>query len=403
MEKIEVQRLIIPECLRKRESRFPEVPECLKSRLNNENRTLIPECLKSRVTDILSTPKTSTMGRPCIHKKFPTLTSVVCDFVTDHGFAAHERRRETVGSVGVSLQQIQHHCIEKVPGLKAHGISLNTIHRLFNAPNLRTSAQKLYKNIIPARVATKANCVSRGHVDSHYCRSQVSHTLQYVAHFDDEVIGMSADVKAKLNLSGAAVSRMVKANTFMLTSDTINLPDHDFPEPGYKLTPMGYMRLSGKGEHRRRSASPVRTTPRQQATFRDDVHVSREQKTHRTGPLHLFLRAHMYDKETASSHANDLMKVLQPIVDEEKKKAVILFVDNGPDWNKTSLKTMLAMGSVWEKLCLDYMLLTSYAPGDSKYNPIEHAWAPITMWLSGLVLDWRNSMPEPAVRPHRQR
>ena len=44
-----------------------------------------------------------------------------------------------------------------IPGQRAHGISLSTIHRLFNA---QTSARKLYKNIMPARVATKANSVS---------------------------------------------------------------------------------------------------------------------------------------------------------------------------------------------------------------------------------------------------
>ena len=61
---------------------------------------------------------------------------------------------------------------------------------------------------------------------------------------------------------------------------------------------------------------------------------------------------------------------------------------------------MLAMGRVWEKLQLDYLLLTSYAAGDSKLSPIEHAWAPVTMWCTGLVLDCK--LPGEAVCPNRQ-
>ena len=119
---------------------------------------------------------------------------------------------------------------------------------------------------------------------------------------------------------------------------------------------------------------PHNTSPASDFSRRRARQTGTENASYRPSQ-HLFLRAHMFDKETASSHANDLVKVLQPIVDEEKRKAVVLFVDNGAYWNKTSLKTLLATGRVWEKLCLYYMLLTSYAPGDSKYNPIEHAWA----------------------------
>ena len=81
------------------------------------------------------------MRRARINEKCRTLVSVVNDFVRDHGFAAHERRREITGSIGVSLQQIQEHCFENVPGLRDHAISISTIHRLFHAPSRRTTAQ----------------------------------------------------------------------------------------------------------------------------------------------------------------------------------------------------------------------------------------------------------------------
>ena len=107
----------------------------------------------------------------------------------------------------------------------------------------------------------------------------------------------------------------------------------------------------------------------------------------------------MFATESAATHSNDLIEVLQPVITAEKKKGVVL-VDNGPDWCKHSIKTLHAMGQVWDKLELDYLLITSYAPGDSKFNPIEHAWAPLTMWCFGLVL--HNTLEGEDLCPNRQ-
>ena len=292
------------------------VPAFMKKSFENDI-PVVPAYMRATLAQVVAQPPR--MGRPRINEKFPTLVSVVNNFVRDHGFAAHARRREITGSIGVSLQQIQEHCFENVPGLRDHGISLNTIHRLFHAPSRRTSAQQLYKNLVSARVADKSNCIARTHIDSHYCRSQVNYALQFVSRFSDEVIGISADAKEKLNMNGAAVSRLVGANCFMLTSDSIQLPDNDFAEPGYKLTPLGYMRLTDKRRLRTRSASPVRQSSRS-GEFADD---STTRKLPRTGPLHLFLRGHMYNRDTAFTHHLDLLHVLQPIVETEKKKAVV--------------------------------------------------------------------------------
>ena len=188
--------------------------------------------VKERLIDIAFHRKQpAPNGRPPIHVKFPMLVHVIRTYVTEHGFAAHEKRRETTGSVGVSLKQIQEHCFKTVPGLKDHGMSLNTVHRLFAPPNRKMNSSRYYKELIPAKVATKSNNISRNHIDSHYCRNQVKMALELINEYEDEVIGLSADAKAKPNLSGAAVSRMVRARSFMLTSDRITLSDHDFPEP----------------------------------------------------------------------------------------------------------------------------------------------------------------------------
>jgi hypothetical protein len=98
-----------------------------------------------------------------------------------------------------------------------------------------------------------------------------------------------------------------------------------------------------------------------------------------------------FQKDSALTHHGDLYTLLQPLT--EKKKAVTIVSDNGPDWHRNSAKTFLAMGRLRRDFKLDYLLLVSYAPGDSKFNPIEHSWAPITIWWSGLVL------PAPAHQP----
>ena len=41
---------------------------------------------------------------------------------------------------------------------------------------------------------------------------------------------------------------------------------------------------------------------------------------------------------------------------------------------------------MWKRTCLDVVIVMTYAPGQSKYNPIERQWAPRSRDLSGLIL-----------------
>jgi hypothetical protein len=351
-------------------------------------------------------------GKPSLVSKFPAIVPVVRDFVHSRGFGAHERRRDIVGSVGVSLKEIKEHVQREIPALAEAGISLNSISRLFPAPNQQRAARSRYKGLIPARVGQKQNDKSKGHVDSHFAAAQVKYALELSSCYGEEIIAISADAKAKVNVGTVAVSRYVKMKTFLLEDDMPHLADHDFPSCS-KITPMGYMELVWKSKDHQwqtrqsKSTSPVRCDPRLQCPprraksespkrcklllqlsendiFSRDSQGRKHYKFARSGPLHMFFRAGKFQKDSALSHHQDLIQILQPLT--STKKAVILVVDNGPDWNKTSCKTFLAMGRLWKQLKLDYFLLISYAPGDSKYNPIEHAWAPITMWWSALVL-----------------
>ena len=61
-----------------------------------------------------------------------------------------------------------------------------------------------------------------------------------------------------------------------------------------------------------------------------------------------------------------------------------LNVDGGPDWKY--ITTFVAMGKQWKESDLDVCLLSTYAPRQRKFNPIEHQWAGCSRDLSGAVL-----------------
>lgn len=111
-------------------------------------------------------------GRPSKVARHADLVPVVHDYIQGRGFAAHERRRDTIGTVGVSLREIQEHAMSEIPALASEGISLSTISRMFPAPNKSRSASKWYKGLIPARVAKKANTKAKGHADTHFAAAK---------------------------------------------------------------------------------------------------------------------------------------------------------------------------------------------------------------------------------------
>ena len=107
-------------------------------------------------------------GQPSIVSKFPTLVDSAVDFVKQHSFAAQIRRGTNTGSsAGVFIAEIRQHLLDKVPGLKQHGISLSTVRRLFQAPNRGNIASQKYKAPIDAKIGVKKNNYREYHQDSH--------------------------------------------------------------------------------------------------------------------------------------------------------------------------------------------------------------------------------------------
>ena len=61
--------------------------------------------------------------------------------------------------------------------------------------------------------------------------------------FSKECAILSADDMNKIKVGAIAVSRYHQIQRFFHTDDSPNIPDHDFPVPGYLIIPSGYMRL----------------------------------------------------------------------------------------------------------------------------------------------------------------
>lgn len=188
----------------------------------------------------------TTPGQPSICSKFPDLVNIAADFVKQHGFAAQSRRRTGTGSSsGVSVAQIREHLLDKVPGLREHGISTSTTRRLFHAPDKGNVASHRYKALIDARIGCKKNSYREYHPDSHYLFARNKQRREFCTMLDADSCILSMDDMAKIKVGAPAVSRYHQIRRIFHSSDMPNLNDHDFPVPNYLLSVSGYMFLEG--------------------------------------------------------------------------------------------------------------------------------------------------------------
>ena len=115
-------------------------------------------------------------GRRSLISKFP---EVVPNAMAQHGYRAHERRRQEVEKVGVTISEILDHLLATVPNLKDHGISKASVVRLMEPPRCGTIASKRYKRLIAAKVPGKCNEYREDNIDQHYLFVQVAYRKEF--------------------------------------------------------------------------------------------------------------------------------------------------------------------------------------------------------------------------------
>ena len=389
-------------------------PDCFLRLLTNQSDENIPKKQTEKVNlksqnqkQVFEGPK-QRLGRRPLFERFPTLIECATDFIKQHSFSAHVRRREsTATGTGVSVAEIRSHLLKNVPGLaESGGISRDAIHQLTTAPRKNTNKASRYKGLIEARIPGKRNQYREDSKNQHFLFSRVAYREELAVRFGEECKFYSADDMNKIRMGPAtAVSRYHQINRFFMNSDSPNLKDHDFPNPGYLLCPSGYMSLTSSEYHE--EAIPEEYTGDHLNDFvpgveenvmpleENNVALRQEMMTDKLGRAHykrftagpslINLRSCMFDSTTCMTHCNDLFPILNAQVNDGKTCAFIK-VDNGPDWNLHSLVNAFYLHRLWKDAKLDILCVLSYAAKYSAYNNVEHLWSPMSKRLCSLVL-----------------
>ena len=102
------------------------------------------------------------------------------------------------------------------------------------------------------------------------------------------------------------------------------------------------------------------------------------------GQLHIMNRAFYYANSSITTHCNDIFRIYNQ--NNNKPKILAITCDNGPDFSPSSYLVFFCMGRLWKDLNLDQLMVSSYAPYQSKYNSIEIAWGNMSQALAQVTL-----------------
>ena len=376
---------------------------CETDTCSNDNE----KCVQTELSLSPHAPKNASRS---IVSKFPEIVPRTQEFLQQNGFAASNRRRSETGlACGVSLNMIKEHLFKTVPGLERHGMSVKSVHRLFVAPRKGSIAGKSHLGVVDARIPGKDNSGRKeNNTVQHYHAANVKFKMECAKDNNELIDVISVDNMNKIKVGTLAVSRYHQIRRFFLNSDAPKYPDHDFPVPGYHLTPSGYMFLSTDGhENVENSYQATGVATRSVALqhyedFQKDIvdvglnenenenvyTLDKRGKKHlkmpRSGPAHVVSRASVFYTSTVETHMNDLYPLFNSAV-ENGKRCFVILADNGPDWSVKSLGNVLSFCRLFKDTKCDLLCITSYAPGFSALNPIEHLWSVLSNLLTSVT------------------
>ena len=109
-----------------------------------------------------------------------------------------------------------------------------------------------------------------------------------------------------------------------------------------------------------------------------------------------------HSPNNVASLPNDLTKHIKlPELVAAGRSVLVLVVDGGPDFNCNHGVNEFFLGRFFKDTNLDGLIVTSYCPGDSALNPIQHLWVPCTHALTIVYLP--STLPNEDTPPCRQR
>ena len=261
----------------------------------------------------------------------------------------------------MSAKDLQNHLLKEVEGLDT--ISQSSVRQLMVPTNRRCKSATRYTSDVNARVPKKSNCGRLNNENAQYYSARVKYALEFGAKFKESCV---ADNMNKVKVGVLAVSRYHQINKYYSVQDVPDYPDHDFPNPGYLITPSGYLVLeTADGD-----------------PFIKDELSRKHYRLARTGPLHIINRVERFQPCNIQAHSNDLRKILT----DSGKSVAVLITDSGPDFDTNSLAVCLYYMRLWRDLDMDALFTLPYCPGFSAYNMVEHAWAPMSKKLTSVIL-----------------
>ena len=112
------------------------------------------------------------------------------------------------------------------------------------------------------------------------------------------------------------------------------------------------------------------------------------QKLHwpRSGPLLVQLYPSRLVESTNVMHVNHLIELITREKILKDIANVVTIADGGPDWSVKGIGNFMSLGYLWMNLKLDTLVVQCYAPGHSRFNPIERTWSYLTNQIIGVTL-----------------
>ncbi|CAF1154550.1 unnamed protein product [Rotaria sordida] len=103
----------------------------------------------------------------------------------------------------------------------------------------------------------------------------------------------------------------------------------------------------------------------------------------------MFLRPFVstLEKATSEIHINNLQKIATENHWFLHRSVLTIISDNGPDWTTDCMANIYNLGRFWEENKLDALIWVSYAPGNSRYNPIERMFSHLTDLIANVTID----------------
>ena len=158
------------------------------------------------------------------------------------------------------------------------------------------------------------------------------------------------------------------------------VPDHDFPVgSNHKFIPSLYLICKAT----------------------NSVTKGKSETSWKPERIATFVRSQLFSSSTAKTHMHDIKELLnqdefKPLLcgtDGSPLPIWFISADGGPDENpryhiveQRHFKNIEQYAALFKDLNLDYLSIRCYAPGQSKYNPVERAMSSFSGRLKGVVL-----------------